>query len=146
MRSATARGPQTMFRWDGRDAYFGATFTALVGTLGAVLLGIFGLPGLDLHTPFLHDAGIMDPLCGMTRAVHALASVELRDAWRYNPGSFALAVFGAGFVLRGLIGLVTGRWLRFPRFSNRALWVAVSLAILVLWVNQQSHADLLMRP
>lgn len=146
MRSAVARGSHAKFRWDGRDAYPGATFVALVGTLGAILLGIFGLPRVDLHTPFLHDAGIMDPLCGMTRAVHALASVDLHQAWRYNPGSFALAAFGAGFVLRGLVGLVTGRWLRLPRLPHRAIWLTGALAIIALWVNQQSHADLLMRP
>lgn len=140
------RGQRAMFRWDDRDAYVGATFTALVGTLGAVLLGMFGLPGLDLHTPFLHDAGIMDPLCGMTRAVHALASVELREAWRYNPGSFALATFGAVFLTRGLLGLTTGRWLRFPQLPHRVLWVAAAIATIALWVNQQSSADLLMRP
>ena len=134
-----------MLRWETYDLYVGATYVAFAGTLGAIALGIFGLPRVDLHTPFLHDAGIMDPLCGMTRAVHAMASVELRDAWRYNPGSFALAAFGAGFSLRGLIGLVTGRWLRFPRLPYRALWVVVSLATLVLWVNQQSNADLLMQ-
>lgn len=132
------------FRWDGHDAYRGATITALLGTLGAVALGIFGLPGVEIHTPILHDAGIMDPACGMTRAVHALATANVYAAWRYNPGSFALAAFGVVFVLRALVGFASGRWLSFPRLSARLVWVAVVVGTAVLWVNQQLHADLLM--
>lgn len=131
--------------WESSDRYGWATALAVGGAIAFVMLGVFGLPGADLHAP-PHYAGIMDPLCGMTRAMYALTTADLATAWRYNPGSFALAAFGAVFSSRGLVGFARGRWLRFPRVPRRFAWTIGVLTIAALWVNQQSHADLLMRP
>lgn len=53
-------------------SYRGA-FALAVGTIA---LRVFGLPPIDLHSP-LHRAGIMDPLCGGTRAALAAAHGDI---------------------------------------------------------------------
>jgi hypothetical protein len=58
--------------WRRRDDWHWLTLAAPVGIAAAVALAAFGLPPIDLHSP-LHYAGVMDPLCGMTRAVRMLA-------------------------------------------------------------------------
>ena len=119
------------------------TLTALVaaGLIGAVLLAGFGLPPIDLHSP-LHRHGIMDPLCGMTRATQAFARTDLVRAWRYNPGSFLLAGIAALVLARHLYGRASGRWLEITLVRRRAIAVTAVIGI-GLTVNQQLHAALL---
>lgn len=124
------------------DQNRGLTVLATVGTLGAAALGVFGLPPVDLHGP-LHYLGIMDPLCGMTRAIRALAVGDRALAWRYNPGSFVLAVSAAVMLARGGIGLLTGRWISVRVIWRRILWSALILASVALSINQQLHAQFL---
>ena len=130
-------------RWERRDALPGFTATAVLGAVAFIALAVLGLPQVDLHTP-LHYAGIMDPLCGMTRAMRSLAIGDLASAWRYNPGSFVLAAFGMFFATRFVIGLASGRWLTWPLPSRRVAWSLTLIATSVLWVNQQINAQLLM--
>src|SRR5712691_13436657 len=97
--------------WDDVDRHPGW----LLGVVGAgsfaVALALIGLPPVSIHGP-LHYVGIMDPLCGMTRAARLFARGNLSRAWRYNPGSFALAVVAFGVVLRASVGALAGRWVR----------------------------------
>jgi hypothetical protein len=78
------------------------------GRLVAGLLAVGGLPPVDLHGP-LHDVGIMDPLCGMTRGTAAVLRGQLGRALAYNPAS-PLVVAAATLMLgRWLVGRLTGR-------------------------------------
>lgn len=141
---AVSRGvTSSSLRWESHDTLSGFTATAVLGALAFIALGVFGLPQIDLHSP-LHYAGIMDPLCGMTRAMRSLAIGDLGSAWRYNPGSFVVTAFGVLFMTRFGIGLATRRWLTLPLPSRRVGWFLAVIGIAVLWVNQQVNADLLM--
>jgi len=122
------------------------TAFAVVGVAVAVLMAVFGLPPVNLHG-LLHYLGIMDPLCGGTRAARYTMIGEWRQAWRYNPLGIVAVVGSAALVGRGLIGTITGRWL-----SATVVWtprrvrpvVAVVLVLLALLeVRQQLLAPLL---
>lgn len=107
-----------------------------IGAVGAVAMARFGLPPVALHGP-LHNVGVMDPLCGMTRAVRLLARGDLVNAWRYNPGVYLLAVGAVAVVVRWWVGTTTGRWARLR--MRPAGWVLLVVTIVVLDVNQQLH-------
>ena len=128
--------------WSGRDMYPGLTAAAIVGAFAFLALRVFGLPSVDLHTP-LHYAGIMDPLCGMTRAVWLLGKGRLGQAWSYNPGAYVLALAGTFLIVRAVIGATTHRWLNWDGRPRRVVWIVVAVAVAGLWVNQQANADLL---
>ncbi len=118
---------------------------ALVAVAGA--MAAFGLPPIDLHGP-MHWYGIMDPLCGGTRAARYTAQGNLAEAWRYNPLSI-LVVYGAGLaILRAAVGLLGRRWVTFTVCwtPGRRRWAIAVLIVLValLEVRQQMRADLLM--
>lgn len=115
-----------------------------VGMIGAGALGTAGLPPWDIHGP-THYVGIMDPLCGMTRAVRYAATGRLRLAWRYNPGAFVLAASALAATVRFVAGASTGKWLM-VRLGSKWAWVAVgSIMLVALEFNQQRHAALLVR-
>lgn len=129
--------------WSRRDSYPGLTAMAVVGAIAFLGLRVFGLPSVDLHTP-LHYAGIMDPLCGMTRAMWLIGNARLGEAWDYNPGVYALATSGSFLVVRAVVGSATRRWLTWRGLPRRFVWVVLAVAVAVLWINQQANADLLM--
>lgn len=124
-------------------------FTAVGGAAFVIAsaMAIFGLPSIDLHSP-LHKLGIMDPLCGGTRAARYAAQGNVAEAWRYNPLSI-LIVYAAGLaILRAAVGLFGRRWvsltvnwtLRRRRWAITILIVSMAL----LEIRQQLRADLLM--
>ena len=108
-----------------------------------VSLRLFGLPPIDLHGP-LHPLGVMDPLCGGTRAALALGRVDLGLAWEYNPLVPVLAVVVGASLVRWCWGHATGRWITVSVGDRRALNLLVGLLLVALWLNQQANADLLM--
>lgn len=133
--------------WEERDQHRLVTVVALIGVIIAAAMGVWGLPPVDLHGP-LHKVGIMDPLCGGTRAARYTIEGRLGDAWRYNPLGI-LAVAGAiAATARSALGLLARRWLTLtvawtPR--RRATTVTIALVLLVLLeIRQQTRADLLM--
>ena len=134
-------------RWERSDRHRVVTAVALFGAVVAVALGVWGLPPVDLHGP-LHKVGIMDPLCGGTRAARYTVAGQLDDAWKYNPLGI-VTVIGAFLVsARTAVGLLTRHWLNVtirwtPR--RRMLVTAGVMTLLVLLeVRQQARADLLM--
>ena len=139
----TAR-PSLRLRWEAHDRHGAITFFAIVGVLGAVAMALFGLPPADIHGP-LHYIGIMDPLCGMTRAFRLLARGQLDRAVTYNPASPLLAVVLVGVVIRAAIGKTSGRWLDITVVRSRGMYLVIGLGIAALWINQQIHAGLLMQ-
>lgn len=112
----------------------------------AAALAIIGLPPLDMHGP-LHKWGIMDPLCGGTRAARFAAQGNMVEAWRYNPLSIVVVFSALVMVGRSAVGLVTRRWVNVElRWTKRRrLWgvVVVVTLLAVLEVRQQGRADLL---
>ncbi|MEO5666412.1 MAG: DUF2752 domain-containing protein [Nocardioides sp.] len=113
----------------------------------AAAMAIFGLPPVDLHSP-MHKIGIMDPLCGGTRAARYAAQGNLAEAWRYNPLSI-LVVYGAGLtILRAVVGLLGRRWVTctvsWTRGRRRWAITIVIVLVALLEIRQQLRADLLM--
>ncbi|MEU0680146.1 MULTISPECIES: DUF2752 domain-containing protein [Streptomyces] len=127
---------------EGHDRHRWAGPLAAVGLVSGALLAVLGLPPVDLHGP-PHYAGVMDPLCGATRGVHAAMLGDFGEAWRYNPLSLVLVLGAAGALLREAVGRLRGRWLNL-QVTHRWTAVVVGLTLLaVLEANQQAHADLL---
>lgn len=133
-------------RWSDRDLMAWPAGAAALAVLAALALRIVGVPPIDVHGP-LHYVGIMDPLCGGTRAAFLLLSGDPAAAARYNPLVFPLAALVVLVLLRAGIGTLTGRWLdvRPSRGARRTLLAVVALAVAALAVRQQLHAELLMQ-
>jgi len=135
--------------WSRRDRARTVTVVGAVGLALAGAMAIFGLPAVDLHGP-LHRLGIMDPLCGGTRAARLAAEGHLGEAWRYNPlGIFAVLAAGVA-VSRLAVGVIVRRWLTVqvrwtPRLRRIAMGVAV-LLLALLEIRQQGRAELLLQP
>jgi hypothetical protein len=119
------------------------TMAVALACTAAAAMAIFGLPPVDLHGPW-HYLGVMDPLCGMTRAARLLALGQIGRAVEYNPASPLLAALGAVVVVRAGIGWARGRWLRVQVHLSPLTLTAVALLVGLLWAHQQTHAALLM--
>lgn len=109
-------------------------------------MAVFGLPPVHLHG-ILHHVGIMDPLCGGTRAAAYTARGDWAVAWRYNPLGILAVLVAAAATLRALVGVLWGRWLTValaltPR-QRRALIVMAAAVLVAMTVRQQLRADLL---
>jgi hypothetical protein len=119
--------------------------TRLAWAAGAGLAAL-GLPPVDVHGP-LHYAGIMDPLCGLTRSMRYSFRGDLSAAWRYNPLGPPLALLTAAAAARGVLGTATGHWaalrLTVPRPVRRAGWVLAIAGAGALQARAQSIAALL---
>lgn len=132
--------------WNRHDRHRWITVVGLLGLLAAVAMAALGLPPLDLHGP-LHRFGVMDPLCGGTRAAYYTARGEWMLAWRYNPlGALSVIAAVVAFV-RVTVGVLTRRWLSvtFQWTPRRRLVVGLLLfgVVALLEVRQQMRADLL---
>lgn len=147
MTIASERRPLLDVTFERRDRHWWLTAGAVFALGIAVGMAIFGLPPVDLHSP-LHKIGIMDPLCGGTRAARYTAQGNLAEAWRYNPLSI-LIVFGAVLaVIRSALGFVGRRWVTVtvdwtPRRRRWAIGIVIILVVL-LEIRQQMRAGLLM--
>jgi Protein of unknown function (DUF2752) len=135
---------QVSWSWADRDSAPSLTLITVAAALAAVAMAIFGLPPVNLHGPW-HYLGVMDPLCGMTRASRLLALGHIRRAVAYNPASPLLGFFGAIMLARTGVGWVRGRWLRIEVHLSSAALIVLGALIALLWANQQAHATLLMR-
>jgi hypothetical protein len=125
-----------------RDEHRWAGPLALAGLGAGAVMAVVGLPPLDLHGP-LHYLGVMGPLCGGTRAVHAIALGHLAEAWRFNPFGFLLVAGAVVALVREAVGRMTGRWWNL-RLTRPRLAIAAALVLIgALTVNQQLHAELL---
>lgn len=146
-RSPTARPPLLSWRVDQADAWRAGTVAAVVGLAIGIMLAVFGLPPVDLHTP-LHHAGIMDPLCGGTRALRLAALGQWGQSWMYNPLGIPVLLGFAALVARAIAGGATGRWYAVGiGWTTTRIWTATTGAVVLLIaleVRQQSIAELLM--
>jgi len=147
MTTATDRLPLMRLHLERRDRHWWFTVGAVITLAIAIAMAVFGLPPVNLHSP-LHKLGIIDPMCGGTRAARYAAQGNLAEAWRYNPLSIVI-VYGAGLaLLRAAVGLLGRRWVNVSLGWNpaqRRAVIAIGLAMLVLLeIRQQGRADLLM--
>ena len=133
--------------WGIRDRHRLVTVVALIGAAAAAAMGIWGLPPVDLHGP-LHKVGIMDPLCGGTRAARYTIEGDLANAWRYNPLGIVTVIGAFLATARTAAGLFAGRWLNLSiNWSARRRTIAAAIVVtlvVLLQVRQQARADLLM--
>lgn len=136
------RWPAVRMVWEECDRHRWAGPLAVVGLVSGGLLALLGLPPVDLHGP-PHYAGVMDPLCGATRGMHAAMLGDFAEAWRYNPLSLVLVLGAAGALLREAAGRLRGRWPNLRVTHRRTVVVAVVALLAALEANQQAHADLL---
>lgn len=125
------------------DGHRALTWVAVFGLAAGTGLAVLGLPGADLHGP-LHYLGIMDPLCGATRGVRLTFLGDLPAAWRYNPAAIPLSAATLAMVLRGLTGWLTGWWVNVTITWTRQVRTLATVLLVILWVNQQLHAPLLL--
>ncbi len=129
--------------WDQCDHHPKLTKTALIGVTIGVLLAFFGLPPVDMHGP-LHYLGIMAPTCGGTRALRLVFLGQFGASLVYNPLSLVLTIGAIAFLARHVHGQLTGRWLSFRVSRGWSTILFVAVAVIVLEINQQRHAALLM--
>ena len=116
------------------------TVVSVGGLVAAgVLAAIGGLP-FDLPMP-THAFGWVTPTCGLTRGSTALVRGDPGLAWRYNPASFAVVLFGLLGLVRTAVGWLGGRWLNVKVRPNKAWWVAAALSIGLLWAQQMTNAQ-----
>ena len=136
-------------RWSRRDEMRLVTWAGIAGLGLAIVMARFGLPPVDLHGP-LHRMGIMDPLCGGTRAARLTAQGKLGSAWTYNPLGILATFVAAAAVLRMIVGVTARRWLNLQiHWSPRLRWATLILVVgvlIVLEIRQQGRADLLTKP
>lgn len=135
--------------WSKTDRMRIVTLLGVAGLVASIAMAVFGLPPVDLHGP-LHRMGIMDPLCGGTRAARLTAQGHILEAWRYNPLGILATVTAALAVARLAVGIFVQRWINLrvawtPRRIRLALAV-LAIATVALEIRQQGRADLLLRP
>ncbi len=140
MRSDRRTPP--LLAWEQVDAHPHLAVPAAIGLMVAIALAIFGMPPVNLHGP-LHFARVMDPMCGMTRAVASLARGNLARAIWYNPASPVVLLGGVTALARAVYGRRSGRWLNVSWRSPTRVTMVVML-VTALEVNQQLHADRLL--
>jgi hypothetical protein len=117
------------------------TRVAVLGLAAGITLRVVGVPHLDLHGP-LHYLGIMDPLCGGTRAMFLLTSGHPAAAAQYNPIVFPFTTAALVQLARAAIEWGTGRRLQLsPSPAVRRILIAAGLvALAALEIRQQLHA------
>lgn len=115
----------------------------MVVAAAAAVFAVVGVPHVPVMWP-LYRLGIVLPGCGLTRGVVALAAGDVAGAWRWNPASPLVAVGAAAGVVRAGVGAATGCWLT-VRIASRRWMIALGVAAVgLLWLNQWSHAEMLM--
>lgn len=147
MSVTTARQVPIRLVIDSRDRYRWLTL-ASIGLLAiAGGMAALGLPPIDLHGP-THWFGIIDPLCGGTRAARYTTLGEWGLAWKYNPLGIVTVIAVAVLVLRATAGVLTRRWIVLDiTWTKRGRWAAgivLALLLIALEIRQQDRADLLM--
>ena len=108
----------------------------------AIGFAIVGLPHVPLMWP-IHHLGLVDPTCGLTCGVVAIDRGDTARAWAFNPASFLVVAATAALLVRLTFGHLTGRCSAFGFGPVGVSGVSVALAFVVLWVNQQRHAGLI---
>lgn len=135
--------------WQRQDRHRLITTAGVLAIVASAAMAVLGLPPIDLHPP-QHRFGVMDPLCGGTRAARLVMLGQWGRAWEYNPLGVLTVLAAAAAVLRALAGAALGRWLTitltWTRTRRRLGWTIAVLLTLLLAIRQQLHVDLLTGP
>jgi hypothetical protein len=123
--SEVASRSPVVVSWGDHDRVHDLTIVVVAGFVLAGALAVFGLPPVDIHGP-THYVGIMDPLCGMTRAARLLA------------------LFGILMLGRAVLGHLTRRWLDVRLRLCPTIRAVCVVLVAALCINQQAHSSLLM--
>jgi hypothetical protein len=138
--------PLLRWSWQGTDQHRWLTLLSTATLAAAAATALFGLPPLDVHGP-LHYVGVMDPLCGGTRAARHTMRGEVALAWRYNPLGILAVVAAAVLVVRSAVGTATSRWLTvvvsWTPTRRKAALAVCGVLVAALAVRQQLRAELL---
>ncbi|MGH3665578.1 MAG: DUF2752 domain-containing protein [Egibacteraceae bacterium] len=129
-------------RVERHDGHVLATLFGLTVLGAGSAFAVFGLPNLPLHGP-LHYAGVMGPLCGMTRAITALLRGDIPTALTYNPAAPLVLLSSVALAIRGLAGVLTGAWVSWQWRPSRAAVAVMVTGAVGLAVRQQLHASFL---
>jgi len=133
---------------EDRDRWPVLAPAAATGLAAGVLMARIGLPPVDLHGPLHRWWGVMDPLCGGTRAVRLAAMGDFTTAWSYNPLGPILVTAALVALVRWSAATVTRRWLvievTLPRSLRIAARIVTVLLVALLEVRQQLSAPLLL--
>lgn len=126
-----------------QDAHARALPVAVGGLAAVAALSLAGVPAVGLHGS-LHHLGVMDLLCGGTRALRLAGRGQMAAAWRFNPLGPILVVGAVATVGRYAVGRRTGQWLTIDVAWRAAAvrWVVAAL-VAALELNQQLHASML---
>lgn len=119
------------------------TRVLFIGAAVATGFAVFGLPPVSLPMPTF-AIGLVTPTCGLTRASTALARGDLATAWAFNPASILVASWSAFAFGRWVVGRSRGRWLNVRFRPTPLAWAYLAAAFVVLGINQQMHAELIM--
>lgn len=119
------------------------TRVAIGGPLVAVVLAVIGGMPFDLPMP-THLIGWVEPTCGLTRGSTAIVRGDVALAWRYNPASFAVMIFGVAGLARAASGMMAGRWLNVDARIRPLGWIALFVGFVLLGLHQQSNAQFVM--
>lgn len=119
------------------------TRLAVGGPIIAAVLALIGGMPFDLPMP-THLVGWVEPTCGLTRGSTAIVRGDFALAWRYNPASFAVMVFGVVGLLRAAGGMLAGRWLNIEARIGPLGWIALAFGFVLLGLHQQSNAQFVM--
>ena len=108
---------------------------ALVGSLLFLYLDTLDLFDLFLICPF-HVFGLYCPTCGMTRAAHALLSLDFLSALSLNPCLFILLFTALWYMGFGMLALIKRDAAVFSLSGRWPLWLLLfSLAFYFLLRN-----------
>lgn len=93
-------------------------------------LAIAGPPGSGLPCAFHAVTGWHCPGCGLTRATRALLHGEVAAAFGHNAVGLTVVLFVSALLIRtGWVAVSENRWAP-PRWSNRAGWWLLGVALL----------------
>ena len=111
--------------------------------VGGAVMAVVGIPNVPLMWP-MYRFGIVLPSCGLTRGVVEIFRGDFARAWRFNPASFV--VVGASALVLAAVATryeLTQHAEASP-LLRRVVAIALGAALIVLWINQQLHAEFVM--
>lgn len=113
-----------------------AVHYAVLAAASAVVVGVYALFD-PAHTPFprclfLTATGLKCPGCGSQRAIHAILSGDIAQAWHYN--AFMVASLPLIALLLVAQTLRKSRPEFYNRLNSKAIILTILVAIILWWI------------